>query len=268
MNDSSRNDSSRRTKSASVVLILLGAVRLLAQTSPHANAHMDWGGYYAIAPAKSLKGFTPVNQQLDPLIMAHLQPWALEKIKETNGVADDMGAICNLAGIFRHPSTIGAFYWLPVPGKIIMAFTRELETAGVRRIYLTDQHPKNLPATYLGHSIGHWEAPADKDSGDTLVVDTIGFNDKTWLYSGLEPHSEELHVVERIRLVDNGTLLEVASTVEDRKALTSPYMYSRYYRKTAEEFHEEICNGDAGEQELWLGFNKSALKHGFKPPKD
>jgi hypothetical protein len=260
------NDSSQRTKSyrsAWGVLILLCAARSFAQTSTQANpaSHPEWAGYYAIAPAKSLNGFTPVNPQLDPVIMAHLQPWAVEKIKETNGVADDMGAICNLAGIFRHPSTIGAFYWLPVPGKIIMAFTRELETAGVRRIYLVDRHPKNLPATYLGHSIGRWD-------GDTLVVDTVGFNDKTWLMSGIEPHTEELHVVERMRLVADGTLLEIASTVEDRKALTSPYMYSRYYRKTTEEHREEICNADPGEQELWLGFHKSALKNGFKPPKD
>ena len=257
---------------AAAVLALVGCMSpaLAADAAPQKGPlHKDWAGYYAIAGAKSLNGFTPVNQQLDPVIMAHLQPWALEKIKETNGVADDMGAICNLAGIFRHPAAIGAFYWLPVPGKIVMAFTRELETAGVRRIYLSDQHPKNLQATYLGHSIGHWEAPAaGKSEGDTLVVDTIGFNDKTWLNSGLEPHSEELHVVERIRLVENGTLLEVSTTVEDRKALTSPYTYSRYYRKTDEEHHEEICNGDPGEQELWLGFNKSALRHGFRPPKD
>jgi hypothetical protein len=261
-----------RSNAGAVIAFLSSISPVLAADAASHNAsplHVEWSGYYAIAQAKSLKGFAPVNQDLDPVVMAHLQPWALEKIKETNGVADDMGAICNLAGIFRHPSVIGAFYWLPVPGKIVMAFTRELETAGVRRIYLTDQHPKNLPATYLGHSIGHWEAPAAKNSNEpTLVVDTIGFNDKTWLMSGLEPHTEELHVVERIRLVDNGTLLEVSTTVDDRKALTSPYTYSRYYRKTDQEFHEEICNGDAGEQELWVGFHQSALKHGFRPPKD
>ena len=262
MNDFSRKMKHDRRALAALVILCAGpALAAEAPKPADAPAHPDWAGYYAIAQAKSLQGFTPVNQQLDPVVMAHLQSWALEKIKETNGVADDMGAICNLAGIFRHPSTIGAFYWLPVPGKIVMAFTRELETAGIRRIYLADQHPKNLPATYLGHSIGKWD-------GDTLVVDTIGFNDKTWLYSGLEPHTEELHVVERMRLVDNGTLLEISTTVEDRKALTSPYTYSRYYRKTNEEHHEEICNGDPGEQELWLGFNKSALKHGFKPPKE
>jgi len=133
-----------------------------------------------------------------------------------------------------------------------------LAEAGVRRVYLNRDHPKMLPALYLGDSVGHWE-------GDTLVVDTKGFNDKTWLMSGIEPHTEELHVVERISLVGDKTLLEVKSTVEDRKTLTSPYSYSRYYKKTNPDMPENICNGDEGEQALWSGFRNKALKQQYVP---
>lgn len=254
------NFKSELLRSALVAFGIFGSGAAFAQSGSAEiqPAHSEWAGYYQMAHGSELSGFSPVNQQLDPVIMAHLRPWALQKIKETNGVADDMGAVCNLAGIFRHPSTIGAFYWLPVPGKIVVAFSRELETAGVRRIYITDKHPPNLSATYLGHSIGRWEK-------DALVVDSIGFNDKTWLMSGMEPHTEALHVIEHIRSVANGSLLEFETTVEDREALTTPYSFTRYYKKTDAERVEDVCNADPGEQSMWVGFRRSALKNGFRP---
>ena len=213
----------------------------------------DWSGRYTMARGADLRGFQPVNQRLDDVVMKALQPWARLKIAETNGVADDTGAVCNLAGLFRHLSVLGNFYWIPGDGKIIMAASMEVEIAGVRRIYLNRGHPPNLPHTWLGDSVGHWE-------GDTLVVDTTGFNDKSWLMSGMEPHTEELHVVERFRQVAPG-LLEIQTTVDDRKALTTPYTYTRYEKKVNSEAPEQICNGDPGEQAEWVGFQKSAIKH-------
>jgi len=66
----------------------------------------------------------------------------------------------------------------------------------------------------MGDAIGKWE-------GDTLVVDVIGFNDKTWLDRIGHPHSDVLHVVERIRRADHGTL-EDDITIDDPKAYGSP----------------------------------------------
>jgi hypothetical protein len=66
----------------------------------------------------------------------------------------------------------------------------------------------------MGDSIGRWE-------GDTLVVDTIGFNDKTWLDRIGHPHSDALHVVERFRRVDRDTLQDDI-TIDDPKAYTKP----------------------------------------------
>ena len=247
-----------------IALSSLCAVSCFLQTSfaqtPADAPHAAWAGYYRMGHGADLAGFTPQNVDLEPVIVQHLQPWARMKMKETNGVADDMGAICQIDGIFRVPTTIGSYLWLPTKSEIVMPFAA-LHTAGVRRIYLNRPHLKGPYATWLGDSIGHFD-------GDTLIVDTTGFNDKSWLMSGMEPHTEELHVVERIRVVANGSLMEIASLIEDRKAFTSPYTYSRYYKKTAAEMPVAVCNGDPGEQELWLGFYKSALKHGFKPPKD
>ena len=91
-----------------------------------------------------------------------------------------------------------------------------------------------------------------------------------------KPHTEELHVIEHISRVGDKTLLEVKTTVEDRKALTSPYSYSRYYKKTDPDIvrslgiagsdPETICNGDPGEQEEWSSFWRKALTRNYVPP--
>jgi hypothetical protein len=64
----------------------------------------------------------------------------------------------------------------------------------VRHIYLTDKHSPNVKPSWFGESIGHYE------NGDTLVVDTIGLNTKTFVDSYQTPHTEQLHVVERYRM--------------------------------------------------------------------
>ena len=236
-----------------LVLLALAAGRpAAAQTDQAATAPPDWSGLYAPARGEALAGFTPIAPDLDALVMQHLQPWAHARIEQTNGVAYDLGAVCQLTGLFRHPSTVGGFYWLPTAGKIVMPSTALLQ-AGVRRIYLTATHPPRLPHTWLGHSIGRWD-------GRTLVVDTIGLNDKSWLMSGMQPHTEELHVVERIREVAPG-LLEFVTTVDDPKALTAPYTYSRYYRKTTGEWRAPSCNDDPEEMRLWNDFRTSAIRN-------
>jgi hypothetical protein len=100
-----------------------------------------------------------------------------------------------------------------VPGRVIVLFEFDHFT---RQIYTDGRgHDKDLPPTWMGDSIGSWE-------GDTLVVDTTDFNDKTWIDRGGRPHSDALHVVERIRRVDHDTL-EDNLTMEDPKAYTKPW---------------------------------------------
>ena len=90
-----------------------------------------------------------------------------------------------------------------------------------RQIYLDGRsHPKDPNPVWLGHSIGRWE-------GDTLVVDSVGFNNRPWVDSS---HSltEKLHLVERYRRPDLGHL-ELEMTAEDAGALKSPWMIKRTY---------------------------------------
>ena len=121
-----------------------------------------------------------------------------------------------------------------VPDKVLM-----YQEAGnqLRQIHMNRDHKKDLDPTYNGDSVGKWE-------GDTLVVDTIGFNDVTWIdHAGL-PHSEALHVVERIRRTDHNTLVD-DFTIEDPKVYTKPWMASQtYHLKPGWEIAEYVCDNN------------------------
>ena len=88
-----------------------------------------------------------------------------------------------------------------------------------------------------GDSFGHWE-------GDTLVVDTINFNQYIWLNSKWAPHSDALHLIERYRLAGDGQYLEVKMTAEDSNVLTKPYTYTRYFQKVNTEMPQYLCTDD------------------------
>jgi hypothetical protein len=77
-------------------------------------------------------------------------------------------------------------------------------------------HSRNAKPTWYGESVGHYE-------GDTLVVDTIGQNTKTFVDNYRTPHTDKLHVVERFRMINGGKAMEVLIHVEDRGAFTMPW---------------------------------------------
>jgi hypothetical protein len=92
----------------------------------------------------------------------------------------------------------------------------ETGDAGAHRVVYMDgrQHPKTVVPTWWGHSVGHWE-------GDTLVIDTVGYNDKFWFDSRGTPHTEQLHTVERWTRTHWGRI-ENDFTLDDPGALTRP----------------------------------------------
>ena len=215
----------------------------------------DWAGYYMPARGKDVDGLKPPTggNALRKMITDHLQPWVVAKMEATDTIAEDNGQECRFTGPFKYWFSNGQFMWLPGPDKIVMPFW-EINTAGVRRIYLNRPHPHNLRPTWDGDSVGHWE-------GDTLVVDTIGFNDKSWLYK-LEQHSEELHMIERIRRVKDGNLLAFDVTFEDRLAFTSAYNVLQYYKRADPKLSDNhlpinVCNEDP---QLWKDIRDQRLK--------
>ncbi len=135
----------------------------------------------------------------------------------------------------------GAVRINPLPYKIVqrqdmIALLWEGSTHSYRRFFL-DGRAHNLDLegeTWSGQSIGKWD-------GDALVVDTIGFNDKTWLDSTGKPHSSDMHLTERYRRPDLGHLM-VDLTIEDPKALTKPYSFTRTFTLAPNtDLQEYVC---------------------------
>jgi hypothetical protein len=93
--------------------------------------------------------------------------------------------------------------------------------------------------TGYGESVGHYE-------GDTLVVDTIGLNNKTYLDNWRTPHSDKLHVTERWRLIEGGEQLEVLITIDDPETFYQPWQALRRYRRVSRPFEEEVCAENSG----------------------
>lgn len=102
-------------------------------------------------------------------------------------------------------------------------------------IAMNRDHPKHLEPTWFGDSVGKWD-------GDTLVVDTIGFNGRTRLDTIGHPHSDQMHLVERISFIDRDHL-NYEVTVEDPKTFTKPWKNTRTYwrMKPGEELIEYSC---------------------------
>jgi hypothetical protein len=99
------------------------------------------------------------------------------------------------------------------PGLIVILL--EVDSA-FRQIYTDGRKlPQDPQPSWLGYSVGKWE-------GDTLVVDTVGFNDKTWLDVIGHPHSDAMHIVERYRRRDFGHL-DLELTIDDPKMYTKPF---------------------------------------------
>ena len=104
----------------------------------------------------------------------------------------------------------------------------------VRHVYLDVPHSANPKPSWYGESVGHYE-------GDTLVVDTIGLNDKSFVDNFRTPHTEKLHVVEHFKLVDGGKALEVNIRIDDPDAFYEPWSWMQRYDRVQQPMREEIC---------------------------
>jgi hypothetical protein len=167
--------------------------------------------------------------QLADLDNPILQPWAREIVRKRNELvrsgkpADPPHASCwpvGVPGFILRPMT-QAMYFIHTPKKVVMILSSKQE---IRHIYLTDKHSETVKPSWYGESIGHYE-------GDTLVVDTIGVDERTWVDGFGTPHTKDLHVVERYRLIEGGAVLEANVHVEDPGAFTTPWTGIQRFRK-------------------------------------
>ncbi len=157
-----------------------------------------------------------------------LKPWAIEEMRKANDRV--------LAGKvpFRARERC---YPAGVPGWVIYTLAEPILILGpeMRRIYLDVPHSANPKPSWYGESVGHYEG------GDTLVVDTIAISTKTFIDNYRTPHTDQLHVIERYKLIDGGKMIEVRVSVDDPGAFTTPWSAMQRFRRVPHEWTEDIC---------------------------
>ena len=129
---------------------------------------------------------------------------------------------------------VSPFIYKIIQTPAVIALLWEGNVPGIVQIFLDGRtHPKNLDPSWMGHSVGRWE-------GDTLVVDTVGFNDRSWLR--VFPHTEMLHVTQRYRRPELGHI-EKEVTIDDPGAFRKPWkIRDGWDLAPDEEIAEYICN--------------------------
>jgi len=174
-----------------------------------------------------------------------LKPWAIEQMKRANE-AVLAGKIPFTARERCWPGGVPDFdiyerdrpiYFLQTPKEVLILAEHDQQ---VRRIYLDVPHSPRPALSWYGESVGHYE-------GEVLVVDTIAMNDKTSVDNYRTPHTTELHVVERFRLIDGGKMLEAVITVSDPGAFNMPWSAIQRWRRLDDRpLLELVCAEDGG----------------------
>jgi hypothetical protein len=208
----------------------------------------------ALAPAQSVPDLTATFEPAHGLragyanpgysitnVEPEMTPWALEQYKKIReGTVPKDPKRLQRVGIWDRgkenldPSEIHCLPWGPTrlytwdhpfeiiqkPDIVYLLFEGDHE---VRRVYLDGRTHQGMYETYTGHSIGHYE-------GDTLVVDTVGLNRLTWIDEVGHVHSNQLHIVERIRRPEPN-ILQIDFTFDDPKAYPKPWTGKRVFDK-------------------------------------
>jgi hypothetical protein len=170
-----------------------------------------------------------------------LKPWAIEKMREQNALAAagkrafEARASCRPGGVpgFLVMGRVNPLYFVQGENEVILINEGGPE---VRRVFLNVPHSANPKISPYGESVGRYEG------GDTLIVDTIGLSDDTYIDNYRTSHTTQLHVVERFQVAEGGKTLRVAIHVEDPGAFNMPWSARQTYRRTRTgTLQEAVC---------------------------
>jgi hypothetical protein len=175
-----------------------------------------------------------------------LQPWTRERLQKVNERSLS-GKVVAIPKERCWPVGVPAFlllpatpvYFLQTPKEVWMIWMQDRQ---IRRVFLDVPHSANVKPSWYGESVGHYD-------GDALVVDTIAITTNTFVDNYQTPHTDQLHVTERIHMIDQGKTLEVNVHVEDPGAFTTPWNAIQHYRRVVDRgpLSEIVCaenNGD------------------------
>ena len=175
--------------------------------------------------------------RISDLSNPNLKQWAKDVMKKDNDevlhgkIGYTPGSSCKPYGTPTFMEDGGPFYFIQTPKEVLILAS---EDSQVRHVYMDVPHSKSPKPSWYGESVGHYE-------GDTLVVDTIGQNTKTFVDQFRTPHSDKLHVIERWRMVEGGKKMEVEVTVEDPDTFYQPWKGVIRYDRAQIPVEDWVC---------------------------
>jgi hypothetical protein len=186
----------------------------------------------AVSVGPNLDDFMRTGEKIPPMLPA---AEALYKQRRASDSADRPSGRCLPHGI-PDQMLIGApMKIVQHPGLTLILYE---EFTRFRQVFTDGRgHPPVATPAWLGFSIGKWE-------GDSFVVDTRGFNDKSWLDDFGRPHTEALHTIERFRRRDFGHM-DVEITIDDPQSYTKPWSFPLQFQLLADtELIEDVCDNE------------------------
>ena len=199
-----------------------------------------------VDPAISDKVYTGRMFPIVKLDNPNLQPWVVDALQKQNESVlagqplHFLGSSCwPLTAYSLHEiSALYALHFVQTAREVIIISQYNDEP---RHVLLNQPHSSNPKPSWQGEAVGHYE------NGDTLIVDTIGFSDKVQLDFVRTPHTGNLHLIERFKLIGGGGAVEATVRVEDTGAFKSPYEVVRHYRLVRDPFLEVACAESPGD---------------------
>lgn len=221
-----------RTTTPGLPRMANGKPNLAAPAPKTSDGKPDFSGLWQAATGKYLE-----NLAADAGGQAPTLPWAetyFKKIQAGNGAGRPQEK-CLPHGITDYDALPMPIKIVQTPGNILILYEAYNH---FRQVFMDGRAlPKDPQPTWMGYSVGKFD-------GDTLVIDSNGFNNQTWLDDGGHPHTEALHVTERLRRRDFGHI-DLQLTVEDPKAYTKPWGATLRLNLLADdELIENICENE------------------------
>ena len=175
--------------------------------------------------------------RISDLTNPNLKQWAKNVMKKDNDevlagkIGYTPGSSCKPAGVPAFMLDGGPFFFLQTPKKVTIIAQGGPE---VRQIYMNVPHSANVKPSWYGESVGRYE-------GDTLVIDTIGLNTKSFIDHFRTPHTEKLHVIERWRMIDGGKRIEALITIDDPDTFYQPWQAILRWGRVQRTLPELVC---------------------------
>lgn len=206
----------------------------LTAAAPKMGGHPDLTGVWEQYAETDFPRFlVDISNGMKPGELS-MQPWATELVakRQANFSVEHPGARCLPSGIPEKNAVPAPIKFIQTPDVLVLLY--ESRTI-FRQVFLDGRPlPKDAMPAWQGYSIGRWE-------GDTLVVETRGFRDEGWLDMAGHPATDQLHVIEKIKRPNFGTL-EMDITVDDPKAYTKAFsIHEKFHIMADGDLMEHIC---------------------------